>query len=293
MRNTAISGGDAWRGAAVALALFSTAAPVQAHVFWTQVNSVHSTTLFLSHGDHATSTLLPAEPPLPVELGLTPTSATATITTSPDVVGSIFGPQSVTLTKDQTLQSTASLAGVSGDLTVEFWFKWLPDMTSSTLEFGLGSGARILVARNTADPAKDRFGVAAPHGSFRSAPGFVSWVATGDEYASLNIWRHIGLTIHSTGTVLDGITGQRVYGPGSTGRMYYYGHLMGIDPDTTIDLAGLPIQETSSVILRMAGAGMAVDELTIWSKDWSDNGLHNNPFGNGRGNAIIEDALDY
>lgn len=293
MRNTAIAGVGLWGGAVLSLTLLVSTTPAHAHVHWTRVNTVDSTTLFLSHGDNATTTLLPAEPPLNADLGLTPTSAAAPITTSTDVAGSLFGPHSITLTQPQTLQSTASLTNVSGDLTIEFWFKWLPTMTSSTLEVGLGSGARIRIARDTANPAQDRLGVAGTHGTYLSVPQFPNWNAIGEEEASLNEWRHMGLTIHSTGLVYDGAQGHDVYAPGSIGRIYLNGHLLGVHPAQTIDLAGLPVHDASRVVLRMQGAGMAIDELAIWSKDWSENGSNTNPFGNGRGGASVENALHY
>lgn len=260
---------------------------------WDRVNAVDADTLALYHFDNATADLAPVESPLNAGLDLAPSSALAPITVSSDVVSGIFAPQSIRLMTTQTLQSTSALTDVSGDLTIEFWFKWLPTMTSSTLQVGLGSGARVLLARDVLYPVNDRFGVGGGHGTFRSAPGFVDWPSVGEEHADLNTWYHIGLAIHSTGIVYDEVSGHDAYAAGSVARMYLHGHAVGI-PVTEIDLGGMQVHNSSRVTVRIAGAGVALDELAIWKKDWTANGTNPDPFGDGRGgDARVENALEY
>ena len=41
------------------------------------------------------------------------------------------------------------------------------------------------------------------------------------------------------------------------------------------------------------GGGTALDELTLWSRDWTENGVVDNPFANGRGAAAVDDWALY
>lgn len=294
MRNSTMRVVHVWP-MAVALVLFAcTNTPGNAHVIWSQTNSVDADTLFLTHMDDTTKQEVPAEASLASDLGLTPTSALVQITTGTDVPSAIFGPHSLQLTQSQTLRSTATVSDLTGDLTIEFWFKWLPTMTSSTLQVGLASGAKIMIARDALNSANDRFGVAGTHGSYRSTNGFVDWPNVGEEEAGLNTWRHLGLTIHSAGIAFDPAAEHDVYLPGTVGRMYLFGHAAALPPtDIEIDLAGLKVHDASAIQLQMTGSGIAVDEITIWKKDWSENGSNHHPFSDGRGNAGIENALSY
>lgn len=281
-----------WFVPAVVVLLTCTHMPCSAHVVWTRTNSVDSETVFLSHMDQTTKYEIPVQLPLTPDLGLTPTSALVQITTNTDVPSGIFGPDSLLMTQSQTLRSTATVSDLAGDLTIEFWFKWLSTMTSSTLQIGLASGAKILIARDVLNPVNDRFGIAGTHGSYCSTNGFVDWPTVGEEEAGLNTWRHLGLTIHSAGISYDSLAEHDVYLPGTIGRMYLFGHGVGL-PVHEIDLAGLKVHDASAIQVQMTGGGIAVDEITVWKKDWSENGENHHPFSNGRGSAGIDDALFY
>ncbi len=257
------------------------AVPAFAHVHWTRVNAVDEATVALYHFENVTEQEAPAESPLPAGLALIPSSALQPIAALEDTAGAIFGTHSVRL-GTQTLLSTLSAPDLDGDLTIEFWFKWLPTMTSSTVEIGLRSGARIHVSRDVLHPGNDRFGVAGTHGSFVDAPGFTNWIDVGEEEASLNEWRHLGVTIHSAGLEYNTALGHDVYRAGSVARLYLNGHAVGLYP-YAIDVAGFQVHDASRIAITMRGDGVAVDEFAVWRKDWSENGSVDNPFSDGRG----------
>lgn len=257
------------------------AVPAYAHVHWTRVNAVDASTVALYHFENVTEHHAPAECPLPDGMALIPSSVLQPIVPLEDTAGTIFGTHSIALST-QTLLSTLSAPNLDGDLTIECWFKWLPTMTSSTLEIGLRSGARIHVARDVLHSGNDRFGIAGTHGSFVDAPGFTNWVDVGEEEASLNEWRHLGVTIHSTGLEFNPTLGHDVYMSGSVARLYLNGHAVGLHP-YAIDIAGLQVHDGSRIAITMRGDGVAVDEFAVWRKDWSENGTEDNPFSDGRG----------
>jgi hypothetical protein len=198
--------------------------PARAHVSWNRVNHVDSDTITLYHFDNTDDNVASPVSPLSPNLGLTVFSGLTPLSTIADTPGSIFTPQALNLPATQTLRTTDSVAGLSGDLTIECWFKWSPSITSATLEFGLQSGARVLVARDIGTPANDKFGVAGTHGSFVAAPDFPNWENVGEEEAGLNEWRHLALAIHSTGIHYDPIGAHDVYSTSTTGRLYLNGH---------------------------------------------------------------------
>ncbi len=276
---------------AVAFACAGTSA--HAHLHWSRVNTVDSDTIALYHFDDATTVAAPPSLPLPLGLGLTSIAAGIPLSPTTDTPGAIFTPQALALPTAQTLRSTDTISQLAGDLTIECWFKWTPEMTSSTLEIGLQSGARLVVARDEVTPANDRFGIAGTHGSYLSAPGFTSWVDVGYEEASLNEWRHLALTIHSTGIHYNPASSHDVYSTGTVGRLYLNGHPTGSFPHS-FDLAGLNVHDASRVTVVMRGGEMVIDELAVWRRDWSANGVNTNPFANGRGvESSVTGWLDY
>ena len=278
------------RGAAVCclpLALGLGGTHAHAHVHWSRPNDTAPDCLALYHLNDASAapgSVLSAAPGQPAGLGLlvgSPAGAPMTITT--DVAEPFFGPGSLALASTQSAESSAPLTDLDGDLTIEFWFKWEPTMTSSSLQVGLESGARLQVTRDMSTPANDRFGVAATHGDFRSAPGFTNWADVGSEEASLNHWHHVALTISSAGIHYDSALGHDVYSTGTVARIYLNGHATGAAPHT-LDLTGLRVHDTSRLQIRaLGGGGVLIDEVTIWKKDWSENGTVPNPFSDGRG----------
>jgi hypothetical protein len=254
---------------------------------------VAADTVALYHFSDAWTTVAQAAAPLAEGLGLTPTSVAAPISTTVDIPSAVFSPRALSLYGTQNLRTTDTVANLQGDLTVECWFKWTPAVTSATMEIGLVSGAKIRVARDLIQPENDHFGVAGTHGAFRTPAGFVNWGTVGEEEAGLNEWRHLALCVHSTGLVFDPQQNHDVYAPGSVGRLFLNGHAVGVPVDT-IDLAGLAVHDASRVGVTMQGAGMMVDEVTVWRRDWSDNGTNVNPFSNGRGgDAGVKNALRY
>jgi len=256
-------------------------------VIWTQGNSVNPDTAGLYHFDE--TSVVPGGT-IQAAPGLTPDADLVAVTPSgtgmdfpADVAYPFFAPHSVRLKSVQSAESSGTLQSFDGDLTIECWFKWDPAFTSGTMQFGLSSGAKLVVGREVTNPANDKFGLLFSHGDYINATGFTNWVDVGDEEAGLGDWRHLGVTIHSTGLVFNADLGHDVYSTGSVARIYLNGHAVGIFPNT-IDISGMRAHPESKIQLRCsAGSGIYVDEFTVWRYDWSQNGAISNPFSNGRG----------
>lgn len=277
---------------ALAIAIAGSVMPAHAHVHWTQRNNVTADTVALYHFSDTNTTVAAPASPLAQGLGLTVFSGATSLVPVADTPGAIFNPQGLNLPATQTLRATDTASAVDGDITIECWFKWSTGVTSATLDIGLQSGAKIRIARDASTPANDKFGVAGTHGSFIPVPEFTNWTDVGEEEAGLNEWRHLGLTIHSTGIYYDAVANHDRYSTGTVGRMFLNGHVTGAAVHT-IDLSGLKVHDASGITIIMTGGGMVVDELAVWRKDWSANGATPNPFANGRGGAAVNDWLDY
>jgi hypothetical protein len=233
-----------------------------------------------------------------------PSPTTATIAaTSTDVLSSVLGPRSLQFTSTQILDTTATLgnlSGTSGPLTIEGWFKWPTGFTGGTVTFGLRSGVRIQITRDTANPANDRFGLAATHGSYVSVPGFTNWVDVGTEEAPIGDWIHVAATVTPLGDYFEPSTNHDHYTTGTVARMFINGHLFGNAPNTTLAVggaAGLQWHDPTRVRVNAtlpAGATILVDEVSVWRRDWSQNGTVLNAFNNGRSvPAAVQDWAIY
>jgi len=277
----------------LAVALAAIVSTASAHVHWTRSNSVDPATIALYHMDNVTTVSIPAAAPLSSDRGLQKSSLSDQLTTTSDTAWPFFQPASLQTSGQQVLLSGYAHPGCTGDLTIECWFKWTSDLTSSSLEIGFQSAARLRLVRDEANHANDRLELAGIHGTRAPHPEFPGWDEIGPEEASLDTWRHLGITIHSTGATFDASRGAYVYDPGSVARIYLNGHRLGVNT-TTISLTGLQVQQVSNLTMTASGNGLVVDEVTIWSKDWSENGNVTSPFSNGRGDVSgVEDALSY
>jgi hypothetical protein len=184
---------------------------------------------------------------------------------------------------------------------VEGWIKWPTNFTSGTVTFGLRSGVRIQVTRDLANPANDRFGIASVHGTYASAPGFTNWVAVGTEEAPLNEWIHVAMAFTPLGEYYDPATSHDHYTTGTVARLFLNGHLFGTAPNTTIPIGGLAgLQWHDPTRVRVggtipSGSSILVDEVSIWKRDWTQDGTVLNAFNNGRqaAPAGVQDWASY
>lgn len=284
---------------AMALILFaiSFSAPAIAHVHWHRVNDFSpGLTVGLYHFDeHGVSvgqTLKPA-PGLPLNRGLLIGAPSGDgLASVHDVPDAIFEPHALHIRSAQIMDSTETVGDLEGDLTIEFWFKWDVDLEYQRVQVGLRSGAKIEIARSTVNPASDVFGIAFVHGDFVSAPGFVNWDEVGEEEAGLGDWRHVAVTIHSTGIHFEAGLGHDVYDPGSVARFWVNGHAVGVHPHT-VDIAGKQMHDASRIRIRSLAGPIRIDEVTIWRKDWSENGTVAEPFADGRGEGIPQSVENW
>lgn len=276
--------------AALLLFAISITAPAFAHVHWHRVNDFSPGLTvglyhFDEHGVGVGQTLKPA-PGLPLNRGLLIGAPSGDgLASIHDVPGSIFEPHALHIRSAQIMDSTETVGDLEGDLTIEFWFMWDVDLEYQRVQIGLRSGAKIEIARSTVNPASDVFGVAFTHGDFVSAPGFVNWDEVGEEEAGLGDWRHVAVTIHSTGIHFEAGLGHDVYDPGSLARFWVNGHAVGEHPHT-VDIAGMQMHDASRIRIRSLEGPIRIDEVTIWRKDWSENGTVPEPFADGRGEGI-------
>lgn len=258
-----------------------------AHVTWTRGNDVDPEIVALYHMDEhdtAVGDQLPVAAPIPTDRNLTVgTTSGSGAFAEHDVVSPIFGDHALGMASTQNFESAAALTGASEDLTIEFWFKWDDTVTSQTLTAGYRSAAKVMIARDTANPANDRFGIQFVHGDYVSAPGFTNWGDVADE-AALGEWHHVGATIHSTGTNFNAGLGHDVYNSGSVARVFLNGHATGSVPHT-IDITGKQLHDDSKIRIVNTNGTVYIDEFTVWAKDWSENGVEESPFADGRGSG--------
>lgn len=265
-----------------------------AHVDWTQGNgTIPGVTVGLYHfDDHdaAPGDTLEAAIGLPADRGLLiGTPSGDTFHAIHDTPEPLFEPHCLQLRSAQIADSTETVSDLGGDLTIEFWFKWDTDLTYQRAQIGLRSGAKIEIARSVVNPASDVFGVSFVHGDFVPAPGFTNWADVGEEEGSLGEWRHVAITIHSTGIHYENALGHDVYNAGSTLRFWLNGHATGTDPHTA-DITGIQMHPDSMVRIRGFEGQIKIDELTIWRYDWSQDGLDHNPFGEGRSAELFSSS---
>lgn len=183
---------------------------------------------------------------------------------------------------------------VTGDLTIEFWLKWDPAPSASSVEVGFRRGSRLRITRDTATPANDQFAVVATHGTIVSAPGFTNWVDVGTEEAPLDEWIHFAISIDATGNYYDATPGitHHFYDTGSVARFYINGHAVGTAPHT-VALNGNPSStnnlqihgEYSKLTINNISGNVTIDDVAVWAADLSEAGTIANPFANGRGNV--------
>ncbi|CAN5492379.1 hypothetical protein BH09SUM1_BH09SUM1_00200 [soil metagenome] len=267
-----------------------------AHVIWTQGNSIdpdcralyHFTAASTNVGDH----ILPASPePSTEEFVVAAATAGPGASLSTDTAFAFLGTNSLKLQGTQTIDTQGNVLGgnlgqsylSSNDSTVEFWFKWDVTTPSQTLRVGLSRTAKILIVRDNATPANDRFGIEFTHSDFVSAPGFTNWGAADPDEAALGDWHHAAFTIHSTGITFDSLDGHDKFNAGSTAIIWLSGHPQGASP-FTVSVTGMRAHDASKVRIQTDGtSAVFIDELTIWSKDLSNNGALLTPFANGRG----------
>ncbi|MBX7245957.1 MAG: LamG domain-containing protein [Candidatus Sumerlaeaceae bacterium] len=275
--------------------------PALAHVDWTRVNGVDANCIALYHlGDTLTSPgkALNVAAGLPVGRGLVlGTTSGAGASPSTDVKDPIFDPGSVRFDSVQTNDSTDTLTqadGTTGPVTIECWFKWDATMTSSSVVVGFRSAAKLQITRDTTSASLDRFGLSTVHGNYVSAPGFVDWPTVGAEEGPLGEWIHAAVTIYPTGTFYNSVSAHDVYSTGSVARFWLNGHPTGTFPFTA-DLTDVALHDNTKLEIRLlGGAGVSVDEFTVWKIDWSNNGTTPNPFANGRPiPAAVDNWLDY
>jgi hypothetical protein len=271
---------------AVSLMALAMPAPLMAHVHWTRGNQLDSDLIALYHFDShntAPGDVLAVVNGLPANRGLT-VGATAGAGTSAvhDTAESFLGPHSIRMSSTQDLLSAATVPNTDGDLTIEFWFKWDPTVTSQRVTVGLASTAKIVIARDTINPTNDRFGIEFTHGDYVSAPGFTNWEDVGDEEASLGEWRHYAVTIHSTGMTYDPVSNHDKYNADTEAIFWLNGHATGSSPHK-VSLEGMQVHDASRIRIRNTNGTIFIDEFTIWAKDWAQNGAVHHPFSNGRG----------
>lgn len=272
-------------------------APIcSAHVHWTELNQADPLLAGLYHfdsGNIQAGQLLEVAEGMPTDRGLVIQEPEGDgISNSSDTNGSLFGPNALVFHSAQKAESEAVIHGLDAGLTIEFFLKWDPAMEHSSIEIGLTSGAKLRITRDLNDPSQDQFGIQATHGDFVSASGFPNWEALGEEEAALDEWRHVGVTIHSTGLHFDETLQHDVYNEGSVARFYWNGHLTGTAP-ATVDLSGVQVHDHSTLIINNIEGTIAIDEIAIWKTDWSNNGENHSPFSDGRGSGTFQSDVKH
>lgn len=224
----------------------------------------------------------------------TPTAGGATLTTTTDVAYPVLGPNSVQFNGRQSLVTTESFAETIEDCTIEFWIKWRPEMTSSTLLVGANAGPKVMITRDNTNSLNDRFGIQTAHGDFRSAPDFGDWTEWESE-PSTNGWWVVAMAIHSTGVDVeedDHGHEDAVYKAGSYAIFFVNNHPVGLWGGDgaflgKVDISGMALHDHSNLYVRCEeGAGVMVDDFIWWKEDLTRDGTELfDLFTNGRGEA--------
>jgi len=271
------------------LILLGAAALAPAHVEWTTANGNSPLLVGLYHCDDTvvgTGDVIAAitEQGEHRNIAIGAPASTGLVASSDVTADAPLGPGSLEFTSAQDCNTAFTFHDLDGDLTIEGWFKWDVALVTSSIEFGLRSGAKISLIRDVATPANDRFQLSFTHGDTASAPGFTDWPAVGVEHGALGVWRHVAVTIHSTGMVFNSGLGHDVYLPGSTATFWLDGHEFGVGP---VDIAGKQVHDASRIRIRNLAGGVKIDEVAVWRHDWSENGTVAEPFENGRGSSPL------
>lgn len=225
----------------------------------------------------------------------TPSAGGTSLTTSTDVSYPVLGPNSITFNDRQSLITDVDFAETVEDCTIEFWIKWKPGMTSSTLLVGANAGPKVCITRDNSNSLNDGFGILTAHGDFRSAPGFTDWTEW-DSEPTTNGWWVMGMAIHSEGTTTmsDPNTGHEdeVYLPGSFAIFFVNDHVVGDYNAQSeflgkVDISGMKLHDRSNLYVRCdAGRGVMLDDFIFWKEDLTQGGtVLNELFDNGRGDA--------
>jgi hypothetical protein len=311
--------------ASAALAALAVAQPAMAHVTWTQPNQYDATAIAMYSLEETTlgtgDTLAPKtgwgternlviQAPTGTGFSSVPTSAYGFLgnalrmdgaqrADTLNIVGGNFGYDDPSYTGPDT---NGSLPGdntlgpdlVDKDVTIEFWLRWDPAPSASSIEIGFRSGSKLRITRDTVTPANDQFAIFATHGTFVSAPGFTNWVDVGVDEAPLGDWIHFAVAIDSTGSTFDVNSNHHKYNAGSVARFYINGHAFGNAPHTVPIDGTLDIHAESSLLtIRNISGAVTIDEVAIWSADLSDGGTVSNPFANGRGTGVPLSVRDW
>ncbi len=266
-----------------------------AHVHWTKLNQADPSLVGLYHFDSdnsQTGQMLHVAEAMPEERGLVIQAPDGEgLSKTQETNGELFAPHALVFHSPQKVESEDVVHGVEGDLTIEFFLRWDPDMTESSIEIGLSAGPKLRITRNVENPSQDQYGIQATHGDFVSAPGFPNWEALGEEEAALGEWRHVGVTIHSTGIHFDESLQHDVYNQGTVARFYWNGHLTGTVP-AAVDLTGVRVHDHSPVVINNIAGTITIDEFAVWNTDWSENGANHSPFADGRGIGTFQSHVN-
>ena len=131
------------------------------------------------------------------------------------------------------------------------------------------------------NPENDQLGLIDSSGAYRSAPGFTGWPTMVAGAVTPGMWRHIGIAIHSEGAETT-LAGRSVYKSGSVARYWYFGHALGREG---VDVSGMRTAESTKILVHNVTGKIIIDEVSVWKRDWSDNGQNRAPFGDGRGSG--------
>jgi hypothetical protein len=262
---------------------------------WTELNGVGPDTLGLYHFNSDNQIVFT------VANGISPDNSLDVAAPAGDdfvyetdnLPGLIFGPRAVHF---RSAQAAESIGEVESDTnaTVEYWVRWDAALAApSEFQAGFRSAGKLLVERDPSNPANDRFGLNFVHGDFVPAPGFTDWAALGAE-APLGAWLHVAATIQSTGMEFDETLAHDVYLPGSTARFWINGQEIS-GTRQAVDLTGIQAHDHSKLRVQNIEGDIFVDEVTMWGRDWSEDGTVADAFLNGRtaGPTSVENWLSY
>lgn len=168
---------------------------------------------------------------------------------------------------EQSCISQGKISHPMGDLSIEFWMKFIEYGADIQIGFQTGVSLRIRIGGEG-----DRFQLVGANEIIQdstqySAPGFESFPPVGN-------WHHYGVTIHAP-SIRQNESGTFSYEEGSYAQFFYDSHIVGFVDQTKLDLTGLEFSPQSNIMIQIHHGTMIFDEIMISNIDWS------NPVGHG------------
>lgn len=177
-----------------------------------------------------------------------------------DAAREVLG-NSIEATSPQELTASGLVAHPTQQMSIEFWLRFAEAQTDVQFGFINGISLRMRIGLNG-----DRFQLLGANTTDvesvdYSAPAFRSFPPVTD-------WHHYGVTI-SAPNIETLPNGNLRYGNGCTAKFFYDSHIVGLQGNQTLNLAGLEFAPIAQPAIIIRSGTFLFDEFMISNVDWS------------------------